>query len=57
MKKNKKWFICRDIMTMCALNRKVKKGKIKAKNIISIHPFKNGAVNEVEVFYKEMVKI
>lgn len=53
MKKNKKWFICRDIMTMCALNRKIKKGKIKAKNIISIHPFKNGAVNEVEVFWRE----
>lgn len=51
------WFICRDIMTMCALNRKVKKGKIKAKNIISIHPFKNGAANEVEVFWREKSKI
>lgn len=53
MKKNKKWFICRDIMTMCKLNRKVKKGKIKAKNIISIYPFKIGDFNEVEVFWKE----
>ena len=45
MKKNKKWFICRDIMTICELNRKVKKRKIKAKNIISIHPFNYSIVN------------
>ena len=51
MKNNKKWIICRDIMTMCELNRKVKKGKIKAKNIISIQHFND----KVEVFWRVKV--
>ena len=50
MKKNKKWFICREIMSMCELNRKVEKGKIKAKNIISIVP--THISKNVEVFWR-----
>lgn len=53
---NKKWFICRDKMTICDLNRKVRKGKIKAKNIISIRSLSYGDGNDIVVYWREVIR-